>query len=196
MDKPFSQACENNKLPILNVLEEFFSDVTNVLEVGSGTGQHSVHFATHLAHLQWHCSDREVNHPGILEWHLEAELSNLHAPLTLDLNDPWPVETVNAIFTANTMHIISWPLVESFFQGVAKHLAAKGKLCIYGPFKYQGKYTSASNAEFDAFLKQQDENSAIRDFEAICQLAEQAGLTFVEDVQMPANNQLLLFKRQ
>ena len=196
MDKPFSQACENNKLPILNVLEAFFSDVTDVLEVGSGTGQHSVHFATHLAHLQWHCSDREVNHTGILQWHQEAALTNLHAPLTLDLNDPWPVETVNAIFTANTMHIISWPLVERFFQGVAKHLAPKGKLCIYGPFKYQGKYTSASNAEFDAFLKQQDAHSAIRDFEAICQLAEQAGLTFVEDVQMPANNQLLLFKRQ
>lgn len=196
MDKPFSQACENNKLPILNVLEAFFSDVTDVLEVGSGTGQHSVHFATHLAHLQWHCSDREVNHSGILQWHQEAALTNLHAPLTLDLNDPWPVETVNAIFTANTMHIISWPLVERFFQGVAKHLAPKGKLCIYGPCKYQGKYTSASNAEFDAFLKQQDAHSAIRDFEAICQLAEQAGLSFVEDVQMPANNQLLLFKRQ
>ena len=128
MDKPFSQACENNKLPILNVLEAFFSDVTDVLEVGSGTGQHSVHFATHLAHLQWYCSDREVNHPGILQWHQEAALTNLHAPLTLDLNDPWPVETVNAIFTANTMHIISWPLVERFFQGVAKHLAPKGKL--------------------------------------------------------------------
>ena len=196
MEKPFSQACENNKSPILHVLKDFFADVENVLEIGSGTGQHSVHFAKHLTHLQWLCSDREVNHLGILQWHQEASLANLHAPLSLDLQYAWPVDSVNAIYTANTLHIISWPLVERFFQGVEKHLAHQGKLCIYGPFKYQGNYTSASNAEFDTFLKQQDANSAIRDFEAICQLAEQAGLMFVEDVQMPANNQLLLFKRQ
>ncbi|MBB1295398.1 MULTISPECIES: DUF938 domain-containing protein [Pseudoalteromonas] len=195
MTKPFSQACENNKNPILSVITAYLAQVESVLEVGSGTGQHSVHFAANLPHLQWHTSDRLVNHNGIKQWLDEAKLDNLHAPVELDLNRPWPINTVDAIYTANTLHIVSKPLVEQFFTGVNKHLASKGLVCIYGPFKYNGNFTSESNQRFDEFLNQQDCQSGIRDFEWVQQLAEQAGLMLVDDIAMPANNQLLIFKR-
>jgi len=196
MIKPFSQACENNKGPILEVLKTAFNKTRIVLEIGSGTGQHSVFFAKNLPHLQWYTSDRCINHEGINLWLDEANLTNLHAPLELDLNYAWPVNNVDAIYTANTFHIVSWQLVEQFFKGVAMHLANQGVVCIYGPFKYQGQFTSASNEEFDRFLTQRDPLSGIRDFEAIEQLAVQASLTLISDTAMPANNQLLVFKRQ
>ena len=195
MTKPFSQACENNKNLILSIITAYLAQVESVLELGSGTGQHSVHFAANLPHLQWHTSDRLVNHKGIKQWLDEAKLDNLHAPVELDLNRPWPINTVDAIYTANTLHIVSKPLVEQFFTGVNKHLASKGLVCIYGPFKYNGNFTSESNQRFDEFLNQQDCQSGIRDFEWVQQLAEQAGLMLVDDIAMPANNQLLIFKR-
>ena len=196
MIKPFSQACENNKGPILEVLKTAFNKTKSVLEVGSGTGQHSVFFAEQLPHLQWYTSDRRINHEGINLWLKEANLTNLHGPLELDLNYAWPVNNVDAIYTANTFHIVSWQLVEQFFKGVTTHLVSQGVVCIYGPFKYQGQFTSASNEEFDRFLTQRDPFSGIRDFEAIEQLARHAGLTLISDTAMPANNQLLVFKRQ
>ena len=196
MIKPFSQACENNKGPILEVLKTAFNKTESVLEIGSGTGQHSVFFAEQLPHLQWYTSDRRINHEGINLWLKEANLTNLHGPLELDLNYAWPVNNVDAIYTANTFHIVSWQLVEQFFKGVSTHLVSQGVVCIYGPFKYQGQFTSASNEEFDRFLTQRDPFSGIRDFEAIEQLATQAGLTLISDTAMPANNQLLVFKRQ
>lgn len=196
MIKPFSQACENNKSPILEVLKTAFNKTKSVLEIGSGTGQHSVFFAEQLPHLLWYTSDRHINHEGINLWLKEANLTNLHGPLELDLNYAWPVNNVDAIYTANTFHIVSWQLVEQFFKGVSTHLASQGVVCIYGPFKYQGQFTSASNEEFDRFLTQRDPFSGIRDFEAIEQLATQAGLTLISDTAMPANNQLLVFKRQ
>jgi len=196
MIKPFSQACENNKGPILEVLKTVFNKTESVLEIGSGTGQHSVFFAEQLPHLQWYTSDRHINHEGINLWLKEANLTNLHGPLELDLNYAWPVNNVDAIYTANTFHIVSWQLVEQFLKGVSTHLVSQGVVCIYGPFKYQGQFTSASNEEFDRFLTQRDPFSGIRDFEAIEQLATQAGLTLISDTAMPANNQLLVFKRQ
>ena len=196
MIKPFSQACENNKGPILEVLKTVFNKTESVLEIGSGTGQHSVFFAEQLPHLQWYTSDRHINHEGINLWLKEANLTNLHGPLELDLNYAWPVNNVDAIYTANTFHIVSWQLVEQFFKGVSTHLVSQGVVCIYGPFKYQGQFTSASNEEFDRFLTQRDPFSGIRDFEAIEQLATQAGLTLISDTATPANNQLLVFKRQ
>ena len=196
MIKPFSQACENNKGPILEVLKTVFNKTESVLEIGSGTGQHSVFFAEQLPHLQWYTSDRHINHEGINLWLKEANLTNLHGPLELDLNYAWPVNNVDAIYTANTFHIVSWQLVEQFFKGVSTHLVSQGVVCIYGPFKYQGQFTSASNEEFDRFLTQRDPFSGIRDFEVIEQLATQASLTLISDTAMPANNQLLVFKRQ
>jgi len=152
MTKPFSQACENNKNHILKALQPALQNAASVLEIGSGTGQHSVFFAKKLPHLQWYTSDREVNHQGIKLWHDEVQLANLHPPLLLDLNDPWPVNKVDAIYTANTFHIVSWELITRFFAGVNQHLNQQGVVCVYGPFKYKGEFTSPSNDEFNSLL--------------------------------------------
>ena len=196
MSKPFSQACENNKNHILKALQPALQNAGSVLEIGSGTGQHSVFFAKKLPHLQWYTSDREVNHQGIKLWHDEVQLANLHPPLLLDLNYSWPVNKVDAIYTANTFHIVSWELITSFFAGVNQHLNQQGVVCIYGPFKYKGEFTSPSNDEFNSLLQSRDPLSGIRDFEAVEQLAVQYGLKLLSDTAMPANNQLLIFKRQ
>ncbi|MCF2858527.1 class I SAM-dependent methyltransferase [Pseudoalteromonas sp. SMS1] len=197
MTKPFSQACENNKDPILQKLRPFFADAAYVLEIGSGTGQHAVHFAASMPSLQWQTSDLAHNHDGITCWCKEASLSNLKLPLVLDLNMAhWPITEVPAIYTANTLHIVSTRLVARFFTGVSQHLAPHGKLAIYGPFNYHGQFTSQSNAQFDTFLKTRDPDSGIRDIEWICELAAAAELTLVTDHAMPANNRLLFFKRQ
>tara|TARA_B100001063_G_scaffold44218_1_gene37962 strand:- start:789 stop:1379 length:591 start_codon:yes stop_codon:yes gene_type:complete len=196
MTKPFSQACENNKNHILKALQPALQNAASVLEIGSGTGQHSVFFAKKLPHLQWYTSDREVNHQGIKLWHDEVQLANLHPPLLLDLNDPWPVNKVDAIYTANTFHIVSWELITRFFAGVNQHLNQQGVVCVYGPFKYKGEFTSPSNNEFNSLLQSRDPLSGIRDFEAVEQLAVQYGLKLLSDTAMPANNQLLIFKRQ
>ena len=196
MNKPYSQACDNNKQPIFQVLKQLLSNSKQLLEIGSGTGQHAVHFAQQLPQLTWQTSDVAINHPGINQWLDQAELSNLQRPLLLDLNQPWPIEQVDSIFSANTLHIVSWPLVKKFFSGVANHLASDGILCVYGPFNYQGNFTSQSNANFDLWLKSRDPDSGIRDIEHIEQLATAAGLTLIDDHAMPANNRLLVFKRQ
>lgn len=200
MTMPFSQACENNKHPILTVLSRVFSNQKHVLEVGSGSGQHAVYFAKNLPQLTWQTSDLVTNHNGINQW-IDAHPSpNIKRPISLDLeiteNTQVISKNTDAIFTANTLHIISWPLVQNFFKLVAQQLSQQGMLCIYGPFKYQGKFTSESNANFELWLKERDERSGIRHFEDICQLADQVGLSLVEDIAMPANNQLLVFKKR
>ena len=195
MDKPFSQACENNKQPILSIISPVFSRHSHVLEIGSGTGQHAVFFAEHMPHLLWQCSDQAEYLPGINAWIEDAQLPNLAAPLELEISSPWPITEVPAIFSANTVHIMHWFQVEAFFGGLKAHLQQGGDFCLYGPFNYQGDYTSESNARFDQWLKQRDPNMGIRDSEAIAQLAESAGLTLRNDHAMPANNRLLHFHK-
>ena len=199
MNQPFSQACENNKRPILNILSKVFSDTNHVLEIGSGTGQHAVFFGQHLPYLTWQTSDLLINHPGINSWLDEETLTNVERPIVIDLNKTWPMPTnnqhVDGLYTANTLHIISWPLVVKFFEGLAQNLTSGANICIYGPFKYQGKFTSESNANFDLWLKERDINSGIRDIEAILLLANSAGLNLVDDHVMPANNRLLVFSK-
>ncbi len=197
MNKPYSQACANNKFAILSKLSQHFSELNNVIEIGTGTAQHATFFAQHLPYLNWQTTDLAINHQGIKAWLNEANLTNLKAPITLDLNAPWPPfeHTFDGLFTANTLHIIAWPLVVKFFAGIADTIAKKGVVCIYGPFNYQGKYTSASNAEFDIWLKERDPLSGIRDIEAIVELAINAGLTLQTDYAMPANNRLLVFRK-
>lgn len=193
MTKPFSQSCENNKQAILRILTEVFVQPQRILEIGTGTAQHAVFFAEQLAHLTWQTSDLACNHAGIHEWLDSVCLANLQRPLLLDLNQPWQIEKVDGIFTANTLHIVSWPLVCNFFQGVGEHLSSAGKLCIYGPFNYQGQFTCQSNADFDVWLKDIDAERGIRDIAAINQLANAQGLTLTHDHAMPANNRLLVF---
>ena len=196
MEKPFSQACENNKAPILAVLKEALANATNVLEVGSGTGQHAVFFAAQLPHLQWHTSDLPENHFGINQWIDEFPSDNLHRPLLLDVDMPnWAIENIDGVFTANTLHIMCWQTVQNLFSHVGKILQTGGRFCIYGPFNYAGKYTSDSNASFDIWLKEQAPHRAIRDFEAVEELASEEGMTLVKDYEMPANNRLLVWEK-
>ncbi|MDM3870427.1 DUF938 domain-containing protein [Porticoccus sp. W117] len=196
MDKPFSQACENNKSPILDVLKEVFAQSKKVLEVGSGTGQHAVFFAPQLPHLQWHTSDLPDNHSGINHWIDECPSDNLYRPLLLDADMPkWNLEDIDGVFTANTCHIMSWQSVQNLFARVGKILQPGGRFCIYGPFNYNGQYTSESNASFDVWLKEQAPHRAIRDFESINELAEKRQMKLVDDYEMPANNRLLVFEK-
>jgi len=199
MNKPFSQASENNKQPILNILRNVFLNTKHVLEIGSGTGQHAVFFGHHLPHLTWQTSDLPVNHAGIQSWLDETSLTNVLNPIVIDLNATWPTfeksNQVDGIYTANTLHIISWPLVIKFFEGIEKSLKTNANVCIYGPFNYQGEFTSESNASFDLWLKERDISSGIRDIEAILTLAKSANLTLIDDHAMPANNRLLVFSK-
>jgi len=194
--KPFSQACENNKQPILDVLQRVFKDCKTVLEIGSGTGQHAAFFAEHLPHLYWQTSDLKENHAGIRQWIASTHCSNIGMPIELDVGaQEWQHEAVDGVFTANTLHIMSWLEVQAFFQGLPEVLLPNATLAVYGPFNYNGKFTSDSNRQFNAWLKGQAPHRAIRDFEAVNQLAEAAGLMLVEDNAMPANNRLLVWQK-
>ena len=197
-DKPYSEACERNKTPILAVLREVFKDMTRVLEIGSGTGQHAVFFAAELPHLVWQPSDRAENLSGIQRWLDEVALPNIKPPLTLDVTmDDWPVDDngVDGVFSANTAHIMGWSEVECFIAGVGRVLAPGGHFCLYGPFRYQGRHTSDSNARFDTSLRLHDPRMGVRDFEAVDALARQAGLKPLADHPLPANNRLLVWQK-
>ena len=194
--KPYSESCEQNQAPILEILRETLANQHHVLEIASGTGQHAVYFGRALPHLTWQTSDLAQNHEGILAWLNEAQLSNVLPPVAIDVNhDRWPIEIVDTVFNANTVHIISWPEVERMFAGIARVLSVGGILCLYGPFNYGGKFTSESNARFDAWLKSRNKNSGVRDFEAINRLAETYGLFLLRDVAMPSNNRTLVWQR-
>ncbi len=195
--RPFSEACERNREPILGVLRAAFADCRSVLEIGSGTGQHAVYFAEHLPHLTWQASDIAEVHAGMNAWIEAAQLDNLPAPLALDVGRPsgWPGVQFDAVFTANTLHIVSWPHVESMFAAIGKVLAPGGVLAVYGPFNYGGRYTSDSNARFDAWLKARDPAGGIRDFENVDALARSHGCILQHDISMPANNRALVWRR-
>jgi SAM-dependent methyltransferase len=192
-EKPFSESCERNKAPILASLREVFSQPARILEIGSGTGQHAVHFGAALPHLLWQTSDLPANHAGIRAWLDEAALPNVLAPIVLDVNGPWPMHHYEGVFTANTLHIVSWALAQKLIAGAARVLEKGGRLAIYGPFNYGGTFTSDSNARFDDWLKNRDPVSGIRDFEAVMKCAEINGLHLHADHAMPANNRLLVF---
>ncbi|MFA7488336.1 MAG: DUF938 domain-containing protein [Lysobacteraceae bacterium] len=194
-EKPHSPACERNREPILAVLREHFAARRQVLEIGSGTGQHAVFFAAAMPWLQWQASDRAEYLPGIRAWLDDARLPNTPAPLELDVLAAWPALDVDAVFSANTLHIMGWDGVQALFEGVGKLLADSGDtLIVYGPFNYGGAYTSDSNRQFDAWLKARDPRSGIRDFEAVDALAEAAGLRLLADIEMPANNRCLVWR--
>jgi SAM-dependent methyltransferase len=194
--KPHSESCEQNRAPIQSVLEKIFADRKRVLEIASGTGQHAVYFGQAMPHLTWQTSELPGNHAGIQAWLDEAGLPNVLPPVAIDVNDTlWPVETVDAVFNANTVHIVAWPSVQRMFAGIGRVLADGGILCLYGPFNYGGQFTSESNARFDVWLKGRDPNSGVRDFEAINRLAEAQGLTLVKDIAMPSNNRTLVWQR-
>ena len=194
--KPYAESSEQNKAPILVVLKKYCRDIKNLLEIGSGTGQHAVFFAEQFPQLNWVTSDQTEYHAGIQMWLDDASLPNIDGPLLLDVNQKnWPEIQTDAVFSANTVHIMGWPSVENMFAGIGRVLNTGGTFCLYGPFNYDGQFSSESNARFDLWLKQRDPVSGIRDFAALQTLAKEAGLIFIEDVEMPANNRILVWQK-
>lgn len=196
--QPFSPACENNKGPILSHLRQEFADgVRGVLEIGSGTGQHALWFASHLPWLTWQPTETPQSLATLQPRCTASALDNLLAPQPLDVCDkPWPLSVPDAVFTANTLHIMAMSAVEAFFQGLRRHAPRGCRLVVYGPFNYHGKPTSPSNAQFDASLRARSAHSGIRDVEAVDSLAEAAGFSRQADHAMPANNRLIIWRRR
>jgi SAM-dependent methyltransferase len=195
VEKPHSPSCERNRGPILDVLREHFADRRQVLEIGSGTGQHAVHFAAALPRLSWQSSDRAENLPGIRAWLAEAALPNTPEPLEFDVGGAWPSGPFDAVFSANTLHIMAWPEVKQLFARLPAITTDDACLIFYGPFNDGGRYSSDSNAAFDAWLKARGAHMAIRDAEAVDALALAAGFDLLADIAMPANNRCRVWRR-
>lgn len=194
-DKPYAPSCDKNREPILAVLRERLAERTSILEIGSGTGQHAVYFAPALPRLNWQTSDRAENLPGIRAWLAEAGLPNTPAPIELDVTGPWPARRFDAVFTANTLHIMPWSAVEALFAALPGVMVEQAIFVAYGPFNYGGRFTSESNARFDASLKASAPHQGIRDFADLDALARRAGMALAEDVAMPSNNRCLVWRR-
>lgn len=194
--REFSEACERNKGPILDVIKPYLYYAKEVLEIGSGTAQHAAWFAGALPHLIWHTTDLRKNHPAIISMLEAADLPNLRKPRELDVAQRvWPVSQVDAIFTANTSHIMDWERVREMFKGANAHLKPGGHFLIYGPFNVNGRYTSESNEKFDQWLKEQDPQSAIRDYDDMNRVARHNGFSLIQRHEMPANNMLLAYQK-
>ena len=193
---PFSSAAERNRQPILDVLRELLPVEGTLLEIGSGTGQHAVFFAQNLPGLTWQPTDREENLAG-LEACFQAEGNERILPLLhLDvLSDPWPGRSYDAAYSANTAHIMSWEAVIAMFSGVGAHLAGGARFCLYGPFNIENRFTSPSNAQFDAHLREQDPQMGIRDMAAVENLANLHHMRLEQKIAMPANNFILVFQK-
>ncbi len=194
--KPFAESCEQNQRPILTVLRQLLRDNTQLLEIGSGTGQHAVYFAKAFPKLSWQTSDRQENHTGIHAWLDDEGPANALAPLDLDVTQqPWPVDgaSFDAVFSANTAHIMGWDGVEAMFAGVSQALRESGLFILYGPFNYNGRFTTEGNSRFNQWLKERDPQSGIRDYEALQELGQKHGLSMYRDFAMPANNRMLVW---
>ncbi|TDR22641.1 DUF938 domain-containing protein [Marinicella litoralis] len=197
VEKPFSPSCERNQSVLLEVLKQHLrTDDKQVLEIGSGTGQHAVFFAENLPALLWQTSDIKANHAGIQLWLDEANLNNVQSPIEYEIGkDQWPDIKADLIFSANTLHIIPFEWVKLLIQSMGQNLRKGALVMFYGPFKYQGEFTSASNADFDLWLKDIDPLRGVRDFETIVALMDEQRLPLRQDINMPANNQMLIFER-
>jgi cyclopropane fatty-acyl-phospholipid synthase-like methyltransferase len=206
MTKPFSEACLRNQQPIADALQSLLPTAANVLEIGSGTGQHAVFCAQALPHIKWQTSDLPQHHEGMLKWIEDAALDNVLPPLVLDVDQPWPdfsavsrghVFTASHVFTANTVHYIAWESVVNMFTQVSALLPEKGLFVIYGPVNVAGQYTSEGNAGLDEWLKTCVNSLAgIKDIADIEQLARDQGLALIDNLAMPANNRLLVLEKQ
>jgi len=194
MERPYSESCEQNREPILAVLQRFLPASGRLLEIGSGTGQHAVYFAPEFPGLTWQTSDRRENHPGIQAWLEAMPAQNARRPLTLDVShDSWPDELFDVVFSANTAHIMGEPDVMALFAGVGDLLPPDGRFLLYGPFNIDGRYTAPSNERFDQWLKAQNPNMGVRDKGWLQGLAQQAGMRLEETVDMPADNKILVW---
>lgn len=195
MQKPYSEAANRNKDPILDVLKKYINS-GKLFEVGSGTAQHCVYFASYFSNLTWVASDRPEYHEGINAWLYEANLSNVEGPIKFVIGeDTFPNQTFDYVYSSNTLHIMSWKECLIFFDLLGDNLKRDAYIFFYGPFNYDGQFTSESNFAFDQMLRARDPNSGIRDFSDIKYILESKGFEFINDHKMPANNRLLVFKR-
>ena len=196
MQRPYSQACENNKEPILRAIRVPFGHCTRVLELASGTGQHAAFFSAALPGIEWLPTDLPGALDGIRAWRLASGQENFLPPRVLDVSDSdWPDLGVDGVFAANLLHYVPWETVVNLFRRLAGQLGASQPLCVYGPFNYQGRFTSPSNEQFDEWLKSTDPRRGVRDFEAVRQLAADNGFALRQDTAMPANNRLIWWCR-
>lgn len=195
-NRPFAESCEQNKEPILNVLKQIFIRDGDLLEIGSGTGQHALFFSEQLPHLTWQPTDMEDQIAGMKLWLCDASHDRMKEPKILDVSQKdWLIDPVDYAFTANTIHIVSWAKVISMFEGMGKVLKPDGLFANYGPFNYGGQFTSESNARFDQWLKARDPESGVRNFEDLETLAKENGMELFKDFEMPANNRTLVWKK-
>lgn len=195
MNKPYSEACDENRSPILAVIAPLFQDARTLLEIGSGTGQHAVFFAAALPELIWQTSDIPAHLPGIRLWLTESGLPNLPPPIALDVTGDWPDGPFDGVFSANTAHIMGEPAVAAMFRGVGRLLAPCGHFSLYGPFAMGGHHTSESNVRFDAWLRARDPRMGVRDLDDLLRLGDESGLELEQDVPMPVNNRILIWRR-
>lgn len=196
MNKPFAPACERNAEPILARLRAVLPQRCSLLEIGSGTGQHAVHFMRAEPGWQWQCSEQLEQLPGLQLWLDELPDGRTPAPWSLDVCQPrWPSGSFDAVFSANTLHIMPWPAVEALFRRLPEVLRPGGELLIYGPFNVDGRYSSPSNAEFDALLKSRSPSQGIRDIADVNALAKSQGIEMIDNFEMPANNRLIHWQR-
>jgi SAM-dependent methyltransferase len=205
-DRLDAAAFHRNHAAIWAVLEKFLRGKTgDVVEAGSGTGQHVVFFARRSPGITWWPSDLNDNHlRSIAAWIAHENLANVRPPQRIDLSNPeWrpkmsdghgPAELL-AVFCANVIHIAPWRVAEGLIAGAARNLRPGGRLFLYGPFKRDGRHTAPSNAAFDASLRNNDPAWGVRDIDEVAELAQHNGLTLTEMVDMPANNLILAFER-
>lgn len=196
MTRPYAESCEQNKDPIHQVIQPYLKPGIEVLEIASGTAQHAVYFAGMNPLVQWQTSDRPEYLPGIRSWLSFACLENLIEPISLDVCAVWPSKQYDLVFTSNSLHIMSEDEAEACIKGSARCLKPLGLFITYGPFNYNGEFTSESNREFENWLKQNNPLSGIKHFETLNEIALQSGLLLVDDVEMPANNRILIWQRE
>lgn len=194
MNRPYAESCEQNKDVIHEVIQSYLTPGIDLLEIGSGTAQHAVYFAGLHPDIHWQTSDRTDYLAGIESWVSFVSLPNLNKPILLDVSAEWPTKLYDRIFTANSLHIMSESEAEQCIRGAAARLKRHGYLMVYGPFNYNGEFTSESNRQFERWLKSNNPASCIKHFEAINEIAEQSGLKLVDDIAMPANNRTLIWQ--
>ena len=194
---PFSESAERNQKPIAQVLKDFITKQDrNIFEIGSGTGQHAAYLGSCFSHLDWQTSDVKSNHSTIQAYIDRANLNNLLSPIEFEVGKtPWPRKRFDIVYTANTLHIMSWKNVKTTLKSVNKIMNEGGQFFIYGPFKFDGEFTSESNEKFDLILKENDPQRGIRNFEDIKTNLEKNNLMFTNKIEMPANNMILVFTK-
>ncbi|MDX1351980.1 MAG: DUF938 domain-containing protein [Thiomicrorhabdus sp.] len=195
-NKPFSPSSEENKQVILEAIQPLLTQQKTVLEIASGTGQHAVFFAEQMPHLTWQTSDLADSHTGIGQWINDSQLNNVLAPIELNVSEShWPQSTYDVVYSANSFHIMNKQNVSDFFRQINSVLNLPGLVIIYGPFNYNGAFTSESNARFNDWLKSNNPESGIKDFEWCDKLAKQAALVLLHDIEMPQNNRILVWQK-